>query len=335
MAEPSPQEKIARMVTASWVAQAIYVAAKLGIADMLEDGPRTAEELAEASETHARSLYRLLRALASLGIFSEGEGRQFSLTPMAECLRTVGPGSQRALALMAGEEQYHAWGDLLWSVKTGQTAFDKVYGRPIFDYLAERPEQARIFDAAMTSIHGRETAAFLDAYDLAGVEVVADIGGGNGSTLAGILTRHPALKGILYDLPGVADHASKELDAAGLSGRCEAVGGSFFESVPGGADVYLLRHIIHDWDDEKAKTILKHVHDAMDTGARLLVVETVIPPGNEPSFAKVLDLTMLLIPGGQERTEEEYRALFAAAGFRLTKIVPTAADVSVIEGMKA
>ncbi|MHC5544576.1 methyltransferase, partial [Singulisphaera rosea] len=160
-------------------------------------------------------------------------------------------------------------------------------------------------------------------------------GGGNGSTLAGILTRHPTIKGILYDLPGVVEQGSQELDAAGLSGRYEAVGGSFFESVPGGADVYFLRHIIHDWDDEKSRTILKNVHDAMDTGARLLVVESVIAPGNDPSFGKVLDLTMLLIPGGQERTEDEYRELFAASGFRLTKIVPTAADVSVIEGVKA
>ena len=175
----------------------------------------------------------------------------------------------------------------------------------------------------------------LDAYDFSGIGVLADIGGGNGSTLVGVLGRYPEMRGILFDLPGVVERARAEIEAAGLADRCEVVGGSFFEAVPGGADAYLLRHIIHDWDDEKAAAILRNVRRAMGEGARLLVVEGVIPPGNEPSFGKLLDLTMLVIPGGLERTEEEYRRLYEAAGFRLTRIVPTAAEVSVIEGEPA
>ena len=332
MPEPTPHDQMARMITGYWVSQMVYVAAKLRIPDRLADGPKAAEELAQATGTHARSLYRLLRALASLGVFTEGGDHQFSPTPLADALRSDVPGSQWAMAIMMGEEQYRCWGDLLESVRTGQTAFQRLYGKPIFEYLAEHPEQARIFDAAMTGIHGPETQAMLDAYDFSGIGVLADIGGGNGSTLVGILERHPEMRGILFDLPGVTEGAGAGIRAAGLQGRCEVVGGSFFEAVPGGADAYLLRHIIHDWDDERATTILRSVRRAMGEGARLLVVEGVIPPGDEPSFVKLLDLTMLVAPGGLERTEAEYRRLYEVAGLRLTRIVTTAADVSVIEG---
>ena len=335
MPEPTPHDQMARMITGYWVSQMVYVAAKLRIPDRLADGPKTAEELAQATGTYARSLYRLLRALASLGVFTEGDDHRFSPTPLADALRSDVPGSQWAMAIMMGEEQYRCWGDLLESIRTGQTAFERLYGQPIFDYFAGHPEQARIFDAAMTGIHGPETQAMLDAYDFTGVGVLADIGGGNGSTLVGILERHPEMRGILFDLPGVVERAGAGIEAAGLQGRCEVVGGSFFEAVPGGADAYLLRHIIHDWDDERATAILRTVRRAMGEGARLLVVEGVIPPGDEPSFAKLLDLTMLVAPGGLERTEEEYRRLYEAAGFRLRRIVPTAAGVDVIEGEPA
>jgi hypothetical protein len=335
MPEPTPHDQMARMITGYWVSQMVYVAAKLRIPDRLADGPKTAEELAQATGTHARSLYRLLRALASLGVFTEGGDHRFSPTPLADALRSDVPGSQWAMAIMMGEEQYRCWGDLLESIRTGQTAFERLYGQPIFDYFAGHPEQARIFDAAMTGIHGPETQAMLDAYDFSGIGVLADIGGGNGSTLVGILERHPEMRGILFDLPGVTEGAGAGIRAAGLQGRCEVVGGSFFEAVPGGADAYLLRHIIHDWDDERATAILRTVRRAMGEGARLLVVEGVIPPGDEPSFAKLLDLTMLVAPGGLERTEEEYRRLYEAAGFRLRRIVPTAAGVDVIEGEPA
>ncbi len=335
MEPPSPQQQIAQMLTGYWVSQALYVAAKLGLADLLKDGPRTADDLAAATQAHPRALYRLLRALTSVGVFAEGDNGRFALTPLADCLRGDAPGSQRALALMAGEEHYAAYGELLYSVRTGGTSFEKVYGAPIFEFLSKRPEQARIFDQAMEAVHGRETDAMLDAYDFSGVGVLADVGGGNANVLTAALQKYPGLRGILYDLPGVVERARANLQAAGLTGRCQAVGGSFFESVPAGADAYLLRHIIHDGDDEKATAILRNVHRAMGTGGKLLVVEIVIPPGNEPSFGKLMDLTMLVIPGGEERTAEEYRRLYGAAGFRLTRIVPTQTEVCVIEGEKA
>lgn len=330
----SPQDQMSRMLTGYWVAQALYAAAKLGLADLIAGSPRSAADLAAATGTDAPSLYRLLRALASVGVFAEDEQQRFGLTPLAECLRDI-PGSQRDLALMNGEEHYQAWGELLYSVQTGKPAFDKLFGAPVFDYLSQHPDKARIFDGAMVGVHGRETAAMLDAYDFSALGTVADVGGGNGSLLTAALQRYPSLRGMLCDLPGVSERARANLEAAGLSGRCRTVGLNFFESVPAGADAYLLRHILHDWDDDRATLILRNIHRALGTGGRLLVVESVIPPGNAPSFGKLLDLTMLVIPGGKERTEEEYRVLFAAAGFRLNRIVPTAAEVSVIEGVKA
>jgi hypothetical protein len=329
---PTPQQQLAPLLSGYWNSQALYVAAKLGIADLLKDGPKPVDELARQTSTHAPALFRLLRALASLGIFKEVTPRCFAQTPASELLRADVPATQRPLALMLGEEQYRAWGELLYSVQTGKTAFDKVFGKPIFDYLADHPEQARVFDAAMTSVHGRETPAILEAYDFSGVRVLADIGGGNGSTISGILNAHTNMKGILFDLPGVAKRAGSALAAAGLAARCQVESGSFFETVPAGADAYILRHIIHDWDDESAAKILRTVRAAMNPTARLLVVESVIPPGNDFFFAKFLDLTMLTTPGGKERTEEEYRELYQASGFRLARMVPTKADVSVIEG---
>src|SRR4051812_14253685 len=259
MSQPTPQDQMARMITGYWTSQMVHVAAKLGLADHLAGGPRTADELAAATGTHARSLYRLLRALASVGIFSEGEGGRFTQSPLSERLRREVPGSQWAMAVMMGDEHYYAWGDLLESVRTGQAAFDRLYGKPIFEYLGEHPEQAKIFDAAMTSIHGRETGAMLDAYDLSDIRVLADIGGGNGSNLIGVLGRYPEMKGILFDLPHVVERAAAKLDQAGMSNRCEVVGGDFFASIPVQADAYFLRHIIHDWDDEKATLILRNV----------------------------------------------------------------------------
>lgn len=330
----SPVAQLNQLITGYSRTQAVYVAAKLGLADLLVGGARTAGELAQATNVHAPSLYRLLRALASLGIFAEDDSSRFSLTPTAEYLRSDVPGSQRALAIMSGEEHFKAWGELLYSIQTGKTSFDKLYGMPVFDFLSQNLEQAKVFDAAMVGVHGRETAAMTDAYDFAGIGTLADIGGGNGSLLSSVLKTYPKMKGMLYDLPGVVERARGGLQAAGLADRCEVIGGSFFESVPAGADAYLMRHIIHDWDDEKSITILKNVHRAMRADARLLVIEGVIPPGNDPCFGKLLDLTMLTIPGGKERTESEYRSLFRAGGFELTRIVPTQAEVSVIVGRK-
>jgi hypothetical protein len=321
---------MARMITGYWASQMVYVAARLGLADLLTGGPRTSDELATATGTHPGSLYRLLRALASIGVFAEAEGRRFSMTPLAETLRADVPGSQRATALMMVGQFYDAWGDLLGSVRTGLSAFQALHGRSFFEYLARDPDEARTFDDAMTAFNDRKTTATLEAFDFSGVRVLADVGGGNGSALVRTLRRYPEMRGILFDLPGVVEKV--ELREAGLADRCRVIGGSFLEAVPGGADVYLLRHIIHNWDDGRAETILRNVRRAMPDGSRLLVVERVIRPGEESTFGKPMDLTMLVVHGGRERTEEEFRRLFEAAGFRLTRIVPTATDVSVFEG---
>jgi hypothetical protein len=336
MQSPSmpPGQQLAQMASAYWVSQAIYVAAKLDLAELLATGPKSAEELSATTGTNAPSLYRLLRALASVGVFAEEADRTFRLTPLAEPLRTSHPGSQRALIVMTGEEHYRAYGELLYSVQTGRPGFEKIYGQPIFDYLGQRPEQAELFDAAMVSIHGRETQAMIEAYDFSQFAALADLGGGNGSLLTAVLQRHSRLKGILFDLPHVVERARPNLAAAGLAERCQCVSGSFFETAPPGADAYLMRHIIHDWNDEQCLTILRNIHRAAPAHANLLLIESVIQPGNEPSFAKLLDLTMLVIPGGKERTEAEYRTLFSAGGFELKRIVPTAAEISVLEAAK-
>jgi hypothetical protein len=334
VADTTPQDRLADLMAGFWTTQAVYVAAKLGIADLLATGPRTADDLATATGTHPHALYRLLRALAGLGIFAEEPDGRFTLTPLAECLRDV-PGSLRALALMRGEWQYQAWGQLLHSVRTGQPAFDALHGMPLFDWLAQKAEAGRIFDAAMTGVHGRETDAMLDAFDFSGIGTLADIGGGNGSVLCAVLERYPAMTGILFDLPAVGERAKSALAAAGLGSRCRVEVGSFFDVVPTGGDAYLLRHIIHDWDDERSIAILRKCRQAMGPAGRLFVVEGVVPTGNEPSVSKRYDLSMLVMVGGMERTETEYRSLFAAAGFRLNRIVPTRTWVSVIEGVPA
>lgn len=335
MQPATPQEQIARMLHGYWITQTLYVVAKLRVPDQLAGGPRNADELARDEGVLPRPLYRVLRALASIGVFTEDEQHRFALTPLSECLRSNVPGSQWARAICNGEEQYQAYGQLLHSVRTGKPAFEKLYGTGLFDYLSSHAEQARLFDEMMVGVHGRETAAMVEAYDFGGIHVLADIGGGNGSTLIGILHAHPALRGVLFDLPGVAERARANIAAAGLGSRCRVESGSFFDAVPAGADAYLLRHIIHDWDEERCLRILRNVRQAMPANGRLLVVESVLPPGNEPSFGKLLDLTMLVIPGGEERTHEEYNALFRAAGFRLARVVPTSAEVYVLEGAKA
>jgi hypothetical protein len=335
MSNPSVGEQLGQMITGYWVSRSIYVAAKLKIPDRLLGGPKTADELAAATGMHTRSLYRLLRALASRGVFFEDTAGRFSLTPLSEGLLSQRADSQWALAVLMGEERYHAWGDLLESIRTGQTAFERLYGKPLFDYLGDHPEQSETFDAAMTGVHGRETRAMIDAFDFSGIRALADIGGGNGSTLMGVLGEHSQMRGILFDVPGVAERARAQISRAGLANRCDVIGGSFFEAIPEGADAYMLRHVIHDWDDDRATAILRNVRAAMGAAARLLVVESVINPGNEPAFAKLLDLNMLVVPGGAERTRDEYRRLYEAAGLRLTRIVPTDAEVCVIEGEAA
>jgi len=324
-----PQEQLSRLLNGYWHTQSIFVAAKLDIANLLKNGPRSVDELAQATGAHTHALRRLLRALASIGIFVADEQHRFGLTPMAECLQNP---AIKAMAVMRGSFQYRAWGEFLHSVRTGESAFEKVFGVPIFQYFSENPAEGDLFDQAMTGVHGPETDAMLESYDFTGVKTLIDIGGGNGSVLTAILKRYPAMSGILYDLPQVAERALANIQAANLESRCQVVAGDFFETVPAGAEAYFLRHIIHDWDDDESRTILRNCRRAMERGARLLVVEGIVPPGNDPHFSKFFDLAMMAIPGGMERTEEEFRRLFEAAGFRLARIVSTRSWISTIEG---
>jgi hypothetical protein len=318
-----------------WIPRAIYVAAKLRIADRLAAGPRTVKELASAAGVASRPLYRLLRALAGSGIFTQETDGRFRLNPMAEPLREDAPDSLWAFAVMVGEEHYRCWNDLPETVRTGETAFDRLYGQPYFAHLSEHPDQAKIFDDAMTGFSGRAMRAMLDTYDLSDVGTLADVGGGLGTNLTAALGRYPAMQGLLFDRPHVVARARPRLEAAGVAGRCAIQGGDFFEESPRGADAYLLGHILHDWDDAKAGLILDNLRRAMPAGAKVLLVKYVLPEGNRASFGKLLDLHMMVLLGGLERTEAEYRRLFAAHGFRLARVVPTAADVSVIEAVPA
>jgi hypothetical protein len=333
--EQTPWQQLLQLIIGSWISRAIYVAAKLRIADHLKDGPRAAEELAAATGVAAGPLYRLLRALAGVGVFAREADGRFHLNALAEPLREGGPESLRAVAVMIGEEQDRCCDDLFETVRTGATAFGRLYGLPYFAYLSEHPEQAQIFDAAMTGFSSRAMRAVLDAYDLSDVVTLADVGGGLGTNLTAALGRYPAMRGLLFDQPHVVERAGPVLEAAGVAGRCTVEGGDFFQAIPRGADAYLLGHILRDWDDEKAGLILDNLRRAMPAGAKLLLVEYVLPEGDGASFGKLLDLHMMVALGGQGRTEAEYRHLLAAHGFRLTRVVPTAGDISVVEGRPA
>jgi len=333
MSEVAPAKEFFRqMFGGSWITQGIGVAAELGIAEHLADGPRSTSELASLTGSHDDSLYRLLRALSAVGVFAEEPARCFSLTPLATMLRTDVPASQRSFATMMSNEFDAAWGELLHSVRTGEAGFEKRYGLPFFDYMTRHPERHRIYDEAMTGVHGVETVPVLDAYPFAGRETVVDIGGGNGLALAALLERYPLVNGILFDLPAVADRAREGLSGTPESDRLKIEGGDFFTAVPAGADIYMLRHIIHDWQDAEAIAILTRCREAAAPGARILVIEMVVPPANQPGFGKWLDIMMLLV-GGRERTAEEYGELFGAAGLELARIIPTASDVSIVEGV--
>jgi hypothetical protein len=321
------------MANAYQASQAIHVAATLGIADLLEDGPRSTEELAHATHTHAPSLYRLLRALSSVGVFAEYSDGRFGLTPLAEHLRTDAPSSLRAWAMFLGRPHiWSAWAYLLDSVRTGEAAFPKLHGTSSWEYWASRPEEGAIFDAAMTGLSALAAEAIVGSYDFSGIGVLADVGGGQGGLLAAILKANPALRGVLFDQPHVVANAQELLEREGVSERCQIVGGSFFEAVPTGADAYMLKSVILDWDDATATGILAKCRAAMPKSGRLLVVERLVGPPNKPDPAKFADLNMLVMQGGRVRTTEEFARLYAAAGFPLTGVIETGSPYDIIEG---
>lgn len=330
-----PPAALLQMITSSWVSQAIYVAAKFGIADLLKDGPKSSDELAKATGTHARSLYRVLRALASVGVFAEVEDACFELTPFAAYLQIDVPGSVRALAIMFGEEwHWQPWWNVLHSLKTGKTAFEHVYDIKLFEYLTQNTEAAQVFNEAMTGMTAMFNATITANYDFSYIRKIVEVGGGHGSLIAPILNAYPTMQGVLFDLPSVVIGAKPHIEAEGLAERCEIVGGDFFESVPSGGDAYILKNVIHDWDEEHAIAILKNCHRVMVENGKLLLIETVIPPKNEPSLSKFLDLEILVLAGGCERTEAEYRTLFEAAGFHLTNVITTESPLNVIQGVR-
>jgi len=331
-----PERRLFRMISAKIDTHLLSVVAELGIADLLKDGPRPIEELAKITDTHAPSLYRVLRALASQEVFIETEPRCFGLTPMAEKLRSDVPGSLRPNALLFCREWHNkAWSNLMHSVKTGECAFDHVYGMKIFDFLEQNQEESSIFNAAMTSGSSNSARQICDAYDFSGLHTLVDVGGGHGMLLSTILKANPGLKGILFDLPSVVEGAHELLDNDGLKDRCQIIGGDFFESVPAGADAYLFKSIIHDWDNERATIVLKNCKKAMTPKSRVLVVDAVIPVDNSPFPNKLTDIEMMVLPGGLERTEEEFGELFLNAGLKMNRIIPTGMTLSIIEGVVA
>jgi hypothetical protein len=331
-----PSLALRRLVNGFQVTQAIRVAAILGIADLLADGPRTSDDLAAATDSHPGALYRLLRALAGVGVFREEADRRFALTELGACLRSDAPESVGGWAAFVGEPyQWQAWGALLHSVRTGENAFRHVHGTDSWSYRAQRPELSASFDQAMTDLSRQVSAAVLAVYDFGRFGQIVDVGGGNGAFLAAILAKYPAARGVLFDQPHVVSGANPILTAAGVADRCEIVAGSFFEAVPVEGDAYILKAILHDWEDAPSVDILRTCRRAMVDGTTLLVVERSLGQANQEPDAKFSDLNMLVGPMGQERTPAEYAALFAAAGFRFVGFHPTMVGVGVYEGIAA
>ncbi len=325
--------KLLQMMTGYWVTQAIYVAAKLGIADLLEKGPLNCDELASRTKTDPSSLYRTLRALASVGIFSEVAPQKYALTPLAALFRTSVPNSMRSLAIMYAEEQYRAWGEFLYSVQTGRPAFDHQFGMDVFEYFAQNSAAGTVFNEAMTGLTSQVADALAKAYNFSAFKTIVDVGGNLGTILAAILREYPNSQGVLFDRQIVVSAAAGYLAKAGLDKRCRCVGGDFFASVPAGGDAYLLAAILHDWDDHRCVTILTKCREVMPADGKLLVVELVLPAGDVPHPGKWLDLHMLVMASGRERTEAQYRDLFILGGFNLTQVFPLPSGQSVLEAV--
>lgn len=333
----SPPETMRNIAIGYWVGRMIHVAAKLRLADLLKGQPRTVDDLAVAANVQPDALYRLLRALASVGIFSETKGRRFKLTPLAATLQTGVPHSMHAWALMINEGwSWDAWKELLHGVKTGEVPFLKAHGVPIFKYLEQHPEDLEIFGESMSSLSRTENPAIAAAYKFSGLQTLIDVGGGHGSLLAIILKANPRLAGVLFDQGAVIARAENDqhVTAKGIAQRCRLESGNFFEAVPGGGDAYIMKYILHDWNDEACIKILANCRDAMNAKGKVLVVENVIASGNRSDWGKLLDMQMLII-GGRERTKEEFADLFSAARLKLTRVVPTKCPLSIVEGVRA
>ena len=323
---------LARLIDGFRVTQTIYAAVELGIPDLLADAERDVDDLAETSRADPSALYRLLRALASLGVLHETDGRRFSLTELGRPLRSDVPGSLHGWVRLNGRDYiWRSWGNLAGAVREGANSFRMLHGADVWEWRAEHPEESAIFDEAMMSLTAAGNAAILAAYDFGRFGKLVDVAGGNGTLLGAILAAHPHLLGVLFDQPHVVAGAEPVLRAAGVADRCEIVAGSFFESVPERGDAYVLKSIIHDWEDEESVAILSACRRAMAPDGRVLVVERDLGAPNESPAAKLSDLNMFVMPGGRERSEEEYAELFERAGLRHTGTTVAANGYAVVE----
>ena len=328
-----PEQQLMQMVFGKAVTQAVSVAARFRVADHLVAGPKSADELASLTGTHAGHLFRVMRALVGVGVFAADEQGRFALTPMSQFLRSDVPGSVRPIATYVCDPwSWKPWGDLAGAVKTGQPVFDRMFGEGVFDYLGKHPDEAQTFNEGMTGFSQQAAAAVVKAYDFSKFRTIVDVGGGHGATLLAILQANPTAKGVVFDAPSVVAGAAEPIRAAGMTDRCTAVGGDFFDTVPAG-DLIVMKHIIHDWNDDKATRILKACRAALPPTGTLALVEMVVPPGFAPGFANVLDLEMMVLCDGKERSEAEFRELLAGAGFKLTRVIPTDAPHCVIEAV--
>ena len=332
----NPAQQVLQVATGYMASSALYVTIALNIPDHLAEGAKTTTDLARATGANADAVYRILRLLASVGLFEEVGPKKFALTPASQILRTGVPGSLRGIAVFLPDPMhFRIYADLMTSAMTGMPAADKTVGMPLFEYFATHPEYSEVFNDAMTSLSAPVAGAAIEAYDFSRFALVVDVAGGHGEVLMSILKACPGVRGVLAELGHVVDGAKPRIASAGLADRCQAIECDFFESVPHGADAYIMKHIIHDWDDERAALILRNIKDAMgDKRGTVVLLETVVPSGPEPDLSKFIDIEMLALPGGRERTAEEFRALFAGAGFELTNIVPTKSPFSVIEATR-
>jgi hypothetical protein len=331
--EAAAAQHVLQLATGYMLSAALNVAVRLGIADRLGDGPRSTADLASATGVNEDALYRVLRALSMAGVFREASPRTFALTPAASALRKGVPGSARDMVHWVCDPfHFRVYADLMHSVQTGQNLGDKALGMPVFEYLERDRELSASFNDAMTNFSASVAPAVIEAYDFSGIDVLVDVAGGHGMLLASILDRHPRMRGILVDLPHVIAGA-KIPEALKVNDRCRIVEGDMFKAVPAGGDAYIMKHIIHDWDDQRAIQILGNIRTALagKPNGRAIVIEGVIQPGDDTDMMKLIDIEMLVLPGGRERTAEEFRAMFAQAGFDLTRIVPTPSPLSVIE----
>lgn len=326
--EPPP---LFQLASGYWISQAIYVAAKLGIADVLKHGAKSSNEIALKTGADDNSLSRLMRALCAVGVFRMNGNGTFAITDLGKPLQSGIPGSLRAMVITLGEVHYTAWAHLLESIKTGAAAFPHAFGAKMFEYLGRENDAGNTFNRAMTDYSGLSSCAVLLSYDFSAIRSIVDVGGGCGKLLTSILHMYPSMRGTLFDMGSVIAAAEEGLKENPCRDRCKTVSGNFLESVPCDFDAYLLSSVIHDWDDECAIKILENCRRSMSQQSKVLLVELVVPAGGQKSFSKLLDLNMLVMNGGRERTELEYQTLFDAAGLRMTRTIPTMSPLCVLE----